>query len=291
MQQTRSLKYNTYIERKQQALSWIIGEGNRFKRPAEDKVTNYLGASEKSTSAFDLKKSAAGQEGGDELQDDVADPWDDREAVARLTRDHSISNDDINGYISKYAGITPATLHYVLTERLEGDDVVRAIQDEKTKSAASTFDPEETARRAAVEAVKQQQRGGQTNGPEEGEFAFPKTPFPLNKRFQSEAVLSEELREMIYLRVKRDGLTVRSVSTLMGVSMERVGAVVRMKQMERDWVKQVSLSISPPYYPPFMMIPFKNSISLEDTYMVTKFSIASLSDLNTPLHLLLLCTR
>jgi hypothetical protein len=65
-------------------------------------------------------------------------------------------------------------------------------------------------------------------------------PFPLNKTFHSESVLSEEFREAIYLKVVEDKMTVRSVSAELGVTMERVGAVVRMKQMERDWLRQVS---------------------------------------------------
>lgn len=65
-------------------------------------------------------------------------------------------------------------------------------------------------------------------------------PFPLNRDFISESVLSEEMREAIYLQIVDDKKTVRSVSSEMGVSMERVGAVVRMKQMERDWLRQVS---------------------------------------------------
>jgi hypothetical protein len=65
-------------------------------------------------------------------------------------------------------------------------------------------------------------------------------PFPLNKTFTSQNVLSEEFREAIYLKVVEDKMPVRSVSAELGVTMERVGAVVRMKQMERDWLRQVS---------------------------------------------------
>jgi hypothetical protein len=65
-------------------------------------------------------------------------------------------------------------------------------------------------------------------------------PFPLNKTFHSESVLSEEFREAIYLKVVEDKMTVRSVSSELGITMERVGAVVRMKQMERDWLRKVS---------------------------------------------------
>jgi hypothetical protein len=70
-------------------------------------------------------------------------------------------------------------------------------------------------------------------------------PFPLNQTFQSESVLSEEFREAIYLKVVEDKMPIRTVSAELGVTMERVGAVVRMKQMERDWLRQVSTSSNP----------------------------------------------
>ncbi|KAL5118700.1 hypothetical protein ACEQ8H_003377 [Pleosporales sp. CAS-2024a] len=63
-------------------------------------------------------------------------------------------------------------------------------------------------------------------------------PFPLNPFFRSQPVLSEELREAIYQRVKKDGATVSLASVEFGVSNERVGAVVRLKQMEKEWIAQ-----------------------------------------------------
>jgi hypothetical protein len=79
---------------------------------------------------------------------------------------------------------------------------------------------------------------------EEGERLPPETaedlrPFPLNQFFRSQPVLSEDLREAIYQRVKRDGATVSLASVEFGVSNERVGAVVRLKQMEKEWIAQV----------------------------------------------------
>ena len=69
-------------------------------------------------------------------------------------------------------------------------------------------------------------------------------PFPLNQYFRSQPVLSEDLREAIYQRVKRDGATVSLASVEFGVSNDRVGAVVRLKQMEKEWVAQVRFNIS-----------------------------------------------
>lgn len=58
-------------------------------------------------------------------------------------------------------------------------------------------------------------------------------PFPLNQHFVSQSVLSEQLRQEIWRRVKVDGKSVRTVSVEMGVEMRRVGAVVRLVEVER----------------------------------------------------------
>ena len=64
-------------------------------------------------------------------------------------------------------------------------------------------------------------------------------PFPMNRQFRSQAVLSEELKDAIWKRVMDDGKSVRDVSAVLGVEMRRVAAVVRLKAVEREWEKQV----------------------------------------------------
>ena len=64
-------------------------------------------------------------------------------------------------------------------------------------------------------------------------------PFPLNKEFRSQPVLSEELKDEIYRRVGVEGKSVKVVSAEMGVEMSRVGAVVRLKSVEKEWVQAV----------------------------------------------------
>jgi hypothetical protein len=73
-------------------------------------------------------------------------------------------------------------------------------------------------------------------------------PFALNPYFISMPVLSENLKESIYNFVVNKGKTVKAASEHFRVSIERVVAVVRMKQIERNWVKEVSS-------PPFFIIP------------------------------------
>ena len=67
-------------------------------------------------------------------------------------------------------------------------------------------------------------------------------PFPLNRNFISQPVLSDEFREEIWKRVMQDGKSVREVSAELTVEMSRVGAVVRLKEIEKEWDRTVSLT-------------------------------------------------
>jgi len=64
--------------------------------------------------------------------------------------------------------------------------------------------------------------------------------FPLNRAFISQPVLSERLRNEIWFRIMKDGKSVREVSAELGVEMSRVGAVVRLKEVEKEWRQLVS---------------------------------------------------
>lgn len=72
---------------------------------------------------------------------------------------------------------------------------------------------------------------------------------------------------MIWEKVMRDGETVKAVSAELGVDIRRVAAVVRLKEVEKDWVAKVSNHFVPfPLRSPSsafrMMINIPNSISL-----------------------------
>ncbi|KAF3480085.1 uncharacterized protein GIQ15_05432 [Arthroderma uncinatum] len=58
-------------------------------------------------------------------------------------------------------------------------------------------------------------------------------PFPLNQTFHSQSVLSEELRNEIYEQVVTKGNSVRHVSVSFGIDMRRIGAVVRLVELEK----------------------------------------------------------
>ena len=65
-------------------------------------------------------------------------------------------------------------------------------------------------------------------------------PFPLNKYFRSQPVVDEPMREDIWTRIMKDGQSVRTVSAELGVEMSRVGAIVRLKEVEKEWIRKVS---------------------------------------------------
>jgi hypothetical protein len=64
-------------------------------------------------------------------------------------------------------------------------------------------------------------------------------PFPNNPAFRSEPVLSERAREMIWYSVMVKGLPLKAVSAEYSVDMRRVAAVVRMKEIEKRWEREV----------------------------------------------------
>ncbi|KAI1818492.1 eukaryotic mitochondrial regulator protein-domain-containing protein [Poronia punctata] len=61
-------------------------------------------------------------------------------------------------------------------------------------------------------------------------------PFPNNPYFKSEPVLSERARELIWEKVMRKGEAIKVVSAEYGVDIRRVAAVVRLKEVEKDWI-------------------------------------------------------
>jgi len=101
---------------------------------------------------------------------------------------------------------------------------------------------------ALEEEVQRQEKAGRSREGKDDDGALSREtmedlrPFPLNKQFRSQPVLSEELREAIYNEVVARGISVPTVSVQFGVSNERVAAVVRLKRMEKEWIGQVSFS-------------------------------------------------
>lgn len=149
------------------------------------------------------------------------------------------------GAYDKYGNLVRANPGYMRKSQdeaaaKEAESTEGESEETKTAEAADgqeNVDELEMAVRRDEETKKKQvEEDGQKLPPETAEDL---RPFPLNKYFRSQPVLSEDLREAIYQRVQRDGTTVSLASVEFGVSNERVGAVVRLKQMEKEWVAQV----------------------------------------------------
>jgi Eukaryotic mitochondrial regulator protein len=67
------------------------------------------------------------------------------------------------------------------------------------------------------------------------------TPFPLNPSFRSQPVVDEDIREAIWERVVKEGQSVKAVSADLGIEINRVGAIVRLKEVEKEWIRKVSI--------------------------------------------------
>ncbi|KAF7558513.1 hypothetical protein G7046_g5629 [Stylonectria norvegica] len=66
---------------------------------------------------------------------------------------------------------------------------------------------------------------------------FQDQPFPNNPLFRSQPVLDEHTRELIWNKVIQRGDSLKAVSAEIGVDVRRVAAVVRLKEVEKQWVQ------------------------------------------------------
>ena len=137
----------------------------------------------------------------------------------------------LNGPGSAFKHPLPGSTNYLSAYDRRG----KLLRVQDTPDAATS----ENSR--AVEGQQGQEQGGTKDGdvvvPRESQQD--RKPFPLNPAFVSQSVLSEELRNAIYDHVVVRGKSVRAVSVLFGVDMRRVGAVVRLVELERRWIKEV----------------------------------------------------
>ncbi|KAI2639444.1 eukaryotic mitochondrial regulator protein-domain-containing protein [Xylaria nigripes] len=71
-------------------------------------------------------------------------------------------------------------------------------------------------------------------------------PFPLNPFFKSPKVLDDQSRELIWQRVVKNGEAIKAVSAEFGVDIRRVAAIVRLKEVEKEWVAK-GKTLAKPY--------------------------------------------
>jgi len=126
----------------------------------------------------------------------------------------------LNGPGENFRTPLPGSTNYLSAYDRRGK-LLRQVEGDGTKSSGT-----ETPDSKALEAAA-------TSPTLEKENRQDLRPFPLNTHFISQSVLSEELRQEIWKRVKVDGKSVRTVSVELGVEMRRVGAVVRLVEVEK----------------------------------------------------------
>ncbi len=69
-------------------------------------------------------------------------------------------------------------------------------------------------------------------------------PFPQNPLFRSEPVLDEESREAIWQRAMEKGHALKEIAYDVGADVRRIAAIVRLKQVEKNMVEDVSCSFA-----------------------------------------------
>lgn len=71
------------------------------------------------------------------------------------------------------------------------------------------------------------------------EYVETSNPFINNPSFKVARVLNERARELVWQKVIRDGETIKGVAAEYGIDIRRVAAVIRLKEVEKDWEKKV----------------------------------------------------
>ncbi|RMD39890.1 hypothetical protein DV735_g5237, partial [Chaetothyriales sp. CBS 134920] len=82
-------------------------------------------------------------------------------------------------------------------------------------------------------------------------------PFPLNPHFISQSIPSEALRAEVWKRVQEEKKSVRQVSVELGVEMRRVGAIVRLMELEKSMGQQLALPYQKAIHSIVPTTPFK----------------------------------
>jgi hypothetical protein len=85
--------------------------------------------------------------------------------------------------------------------------------------------------------------------PNPRQISYDDRPFPNNPKFKSQAILSEALRLEVWKRVQVDGQSVRRVSADLQIDMQRVGAVVRLVEVEKRMRAEVSPTLRTAFPP------------------------------------------
>lgn len=187
----------------------------------------------------------------------------------------------INGAGAAFRHPLPGSTNYLNAYDLSGN-LLRASPRAETRPEQNEDAPAPLPGEEAV-GTEGEERNLANDVPIPRETVEDLIPFPLNRQFRSQSVLSEELREEIWERVALQGKSVRLVSAELGVEMSRVGAVVRLKSVEKQWMQKVGQSLSDTFgfMPLLYMMRLQIPISLEDfTHGYKHFIFSDLSPRN-----------
>lgn len=66
----------------------------------------------------------------------------------------------------------------------------------------------------------------------------------MNPQFVSRPILTDGARELIWSKVIEKGETIKAVSAELGVDINRVAAVVRLKEVEKDMIAKVRFKLA-----------------------------------------------
>ena len=155
----------------------------------------------------------------------------------------------MNGPGENFRYPLPDSTNYLSAYGKRGNLLRERNQDQKQQSEPPKEDsmtPDEQALNAAADETAEKELKQKLPG----EALEDLRPFPLNRSFISQSILSEELRSEIWDRVQQQGKSIRQVSQEMGVDMLRVAAVVRLVEVERRMVAEVSSKSSFPSLSP-----------------------------------------
>ena len=139
----------------------------------------------------------------------------------------------LNGPGAVYKDPLPGSTNYLSAYNKEGK-----LLRTKDKSKGADDENQDFEGNEYVEKNRADRRPESTSIPEETPDDL--MPFPQNRQFRSQPVLSEELKDEIWYQVVELKKSVRTVSMDLNVEMNRVGAVVRLKTIEKQWIEQVS---------------------------------------------------
>ncbi|KAL8945732.1 MAG: hypothetical protein Q9222_007773, partial [Ikaeria aurantiellina] len=148
----------------------------------------------------------------------------------------------LNGPGAAFKDPLPGSTNYINAYDPQGN-LIRARRGDKTNRRTDKDDPD-GARKERDNDVDSEigrnelEQNVASGKPIPRETADDLMPFPMNRQFRSQLVLSEELRNEIYRRISEEDKSVRTVSAELGVEMQRVGAVFRLKTIENQWIQE-----------------------------------------------------